>query len=155
MSDILECNFSDPEHRKAVVALMNDYMGDQMGGYLPPHDEDKAGQMLLGLAEHPSKLILLAREGDEYIGLANCFINFGTFAAKPFINIHDLVVLSGFRGKGTGRQLLKAIVEKAEKLGCGKITLEVRSDNPRAQALYNSMGFGESEPVMHFWSKYL
>ena len=154
MSEILECNFSDRRQRDAVISLMNDYMGDEMGGFLPPHSDEKAEKMVEGLANHPSTMVLLAREGNEYIGLANCFINFGTFAAKPFINIHDLVVRKGSRGKGTGRKLMEAIIEKAVDLGCGKITLEVRSDNARAQALYKSMGFGEGEPVMHFWSKY-
>lgn len=153
MVKIIECDFENSIHCKAVVKLMNHYMASEMGGNLPPYNEDTAEIMINGLKDHPSKLVLLATDDEEFIGLSNSFINYGTFAAKPFINIHDIVVLEKYRGSGIGRQLMKAIIKKAEKLKCGKITLEVRMDNKIAQSLYNSLGFEESQPVMHFWTK--
>jgi len=155
MIQILECDFGNAMHRQAVIDLMNNYMADHMGGELPPHETNKAERMVEGLADHPSKLVLLAKNDDKFVGLTNCFVNFGTFAAKPFINIHDLVVLDTCRGKGIGRMIMNTIVEKAKELDCAKITLEVRDDNTRAQALYKSIGFDEDIPIMHFWSKYL
>jgi ribosomal protein S18 acetylase RimI-like enzyme len=155
MTHIEECNFSHPAHRQAIIDLMNHYMEGTMGGNLKPHSSGKAQQMLDGLAAHPAKLILLAKKDNSYIGLANCFIGFGTFAAKPYYNVHDLVVLENYRGKGIGRMLLEYVIEKARELNFGKVTLEVREDNLGAQHLYQSMGFGESNPAMHFWSKYL
>ena len=42
----------------------------------------------------------------------------------------------------------------ARQLGCCKITLEVRSDNTRAMALYRDLGFVSSEPAeAFFWTK--
>jgi ribosomal protein S18 acetylase RimI-like enzyme len=151
---IKECDFQDQRQRQAVIDLMNHYMASDMGGYLPPYENTVAQAVINGLEHHPSKLVLLAEYKGEYVGLSNSFINFGTFAGKPFINIHDIVVLDTYRGLGIGRKMMEAIDAKAQKLGCGKITLEVRDDNLTAQQLYKSMGFDEGKPVMHFWSKY-
>ena len=155
MITIQECDFRDPQQRQAVIDLMNHYMASAMGGKLPPYEENTAKEVIEGLEHHPSKLILLAEYKGEYVGLSNSFINFGTFAAKPFINIHDIVVLDKYRGCGIGRKMMEAIHAKAKELNCGKITLEVRADNATAQQLYKSMGFNEGNPVMHFWTKYL
>ncbi len=153
--EIKECDFSMPEETQALITLLNHYKAGPMGGSLHAYSKQQEADLVKMLGTHPSKLILLARYEKEFIGLANCFINIGTFAVKPFINIHDIVVLEEYRGKGIGRQLLDTIVSKAKELGCGKITLEVRDDNISAQALYKSFGFDESKPVMHFWTKYL
>lgn len=155
MISVKECDFGNTAHRNAVIRLMNDYMRDDMGGNLPPYTSGLEEKVLRGLENHPSKLILLAEEEGHYIGLANCFINFGTFAAQPFINIHDLVVLSGHRGRRVGRLLMETISLKAGELNCSKITLEVREDNLPAQKLYSDLGYKESVPPMHFWTKYL
>ena len=155
MITIKECDFQDPHQCQAIIDLMNHYMASDMGGKLPPYGENTAKDVIEGLRHHPSRLVLLAEYKGEYVGLSNSFINFGTFAAKPFINIHDIVVLDKYRGLGIGRKLMEAIHSKAKELDCGKITLEVRTDNTTAQQLYKSMGFNEGNPVMYFWTKYL
>ena len=154
MVNIIECDFANPLHRKALVKLMNHYMEDAMGQH-PTMNKEEGEKMVCGLEKHPSKLILLAEYHGEYIGLANSFINFGTFAVKPFVNIHDIVVLDKYRGIGAGKKLMEAIIEYAQKNDCGKVTLEVREDNTVAQKMYKSLGFDECKPVMHFWAKYL
>ena len=78
---------------------------------------------------------------------------FSTFTGKPLINIHDLTVTSGCRGRGIGRPLLKAVEAKARELGCGKVTLEVREDNAPARQFYQRFGFrdGEGGPATLFF----
>jgi GNAT superfamily N-acetyltransferase len=154
MINIFDVDFNNPEHCQAVIDLMNHYMQDDMGDY-KPHTKQKAERMIKGLKNHCNKICLLAEEDGVFIGLTNCFISFGTFAAKPFINVHDVVVKDSYRGKGIGRKLLEKINEKAIEINCGKITLEVREDNTNAKHLYNSLGFEEGKPPMHFWTKYL
>jgi ribosomal protein S18 acetylase RimI-like enzyme len=154
MIQVFEVDFSNEGHCEAVIMLMNHYMSDAMGDY-PPHNEEKAQKLIEGLRKHSNKLCVLAQSGDQYVGLANCFIGFGTFAAKPFINIHDIVVLDIYRGQGIGRKILEFVSGKAQELDCAKITLEVRNDNSRAQHLYKSLGFVDGNPPMYFWTKYL
>ena len=155
MVSIIDCDFSNREHREAIIELMNDYMADKMGGNRPPYNDKTAQKVLTGLEKHPSKLVLLAKYDDRFVGLANCFINFGTFAGRPFINIHDIVVLKSFRGRQVGLRLMESISHRAQELDCSKITLEVRDDNTYAQKLYKKLGYREDKPPMHFWTKYL
>ena len=69
-------------------------------------------------------------------------MGFSTFYARPLLNIHDLAVHRDYRGQGVGRALIAAIEEKARKLNCCKLTLEVRQDNDIAWGLYRNVGFG-------------
>lgn len=154
MVQVYEVNFENSKHCNAVVDLMNHYMSDEMGNH-PPHTEESAKQLINGLKNHCNKLCVLAEENGVFIGLVNCFIGFGTFAAKPFLNVHDVVVLESHRGKGIGRLMLEYVSQKACEMGCSKITLEVRYDNSGAQHLYKSLGYKDGNPPMYFWTKYL
>src|SRR5207245_771846 len=52
-----------------------------------------------------------------------------------------MAILEGHRGRGGGRGLLDAAVERARTLGAHKVELEVWPDNGRAIALYVAAGF--------------
>ncbi|MBN1417076.1 MAG: GNAT family N-acetyltransferase [Bacteroidales bacterium] len=151
---IFECDFTNPFHCETLADLMNAYITDRMGGGLPYSSEQRR-QLIDGLKNHPSRLVLFVALGDKIIGLTTCFINFATFSLKSFMNIHDVIVLQEFRGTGAGRKLMEGVIEHAQKIGCSKITLEVREDNIPAQNLYKSLDFRECEPVHYFWTKYL
>ncbi|MBN2610260.1 MAG: GNAT family N-acetyltransferase [Bacteroidales bacterium] len=153
-SKIIECDFKNHNHTRALVELMNHYMTDKMGN-AKPLDKKQGCSLIEGLRNHPSKLILFAEADEKMVGLANCFINFATFTCKPFINIHDIIVLDEYRKKGIGRKLMHAIQAHAISMGCSKITLEVREDNIHAQHLYKSLGYMDCNPRMFFWEKKL
>lgn len=86
----------------------------------------------------------------------NRILEFSTFAAKPLINIHDLVVLPLVRGQGIGKSLLAAVESKAKALGCCKLTLEVQENNAVAQKAYRAFGFNQAQylqeagPILFF-----
>lgn len=150
--EIFDCDFLNPLHKQKLVELMNEYIADDMGGGELIED-DRIIKLINGLKNHPSKIVLFAAINGEIVGLSNCFVNFGTFAPAPFINIHDIIVSNKFRGSGAGRALMNAIIKRADEIGCAKITLEVREDNHKAQKLYKSLGFEDSQPKMFFWTK--
>ena len=77
-----------------VVALLDAYARDPMGGGAPLADDVKA-RLPGDLAANPQAFSLLARLDDRAVGLANCFMGYSTFAAAPLVNIHDLAVLPG------------------------------------------------------------
>jgi ribosomal protein S18 acetylase RimI-like enzyme len=137
---IVEADLNSPEHRAAVLAMVDAYSMDAMGS-AKPLDPDVRARLIPGLQRHPTTLIFLAFEGEQPVGVAVCFIGFSTFAAKPLINIHDCMVLSAFRGKSVGRRLLNAVEDKARELGCCKLTLEVMDNNDRALRAYEAVGF--------------
>ena len=87
----------------------------------------------------------IAYNEDKPMGIVTCFLGFSTFTASKTFKIHDVVVHPDARGMGIGTKLLDHVKEEAEKMGCSKITLEVREDNP-AQKLYEREGFEFGEP---------
>lgn len=142
-----------------IVALLDAYARDPMGGGAGL-DEAVRDRLAPALDAFPGAFSLLAFEGDEAIGLANCFTGFSTFAARPLVNIHDLVVSPEHRGKGIGRALMQAIEAQARARGACKITLEVLGGNATAKALYASLGFGNyaldpEAGTAQFWEKKL
>jgi ribosomal protein S18 acetylase RimI-like enzyme len=151
--NIIECDFTNDLHTNALIRLLNHYILDKMGSNVPL-DEKQGLKLVEGLKNHPSKLILFAELEDMLIGLAVCYVNFATFTVKPFINIHDIVVIDKYRNRGVGRRLMEGIHQAAISMGCSKITLEVREDNRNAQYLYQSLGYRECQPKMHFWEKH-
>ncbi len=146
-------NLDDPADQAATIELLDMYCRDEFGSGSPLSEEARAN-LIPGLQAHGGAKVFLAWEGGELaVGLAICLAGFSSFQGKPLINIHDIAVRPESRGRGIGRALLAAIDQEAKRLGCGKVTLEVRSDNHRAQALYASQGFESSRPETWFWTK--
>jgi len=156
---ITDANLKDPAHQHAVLQLVDAYSMDEMGDGKPLSEEAR-GRLLQGLREHPTTHISIAWDGGRPVGVAVCFRGFSTFAARPLLNIHDIAVLPGYRGKGVGRKLLESVEQKARQMGCCKLTLEVVEKNQRARTVYESFGFahavsGEGAGHCFFMSKKL
>ncbi len=58
-------------------------------------------------------------------------------------DIQTIAIAAGARGTGRGRALLTELLTTARERGAREVFLEVRADNPVAQALYASEGFIE------------
>jgi GNAT superfamily N-acetyltransferase len=136
----VEADLGRPDHQEAVIAMTDAYSRDPFGDG-KPLDPAVRGRLIEGLRRHPTTLIFLALDGARPVGEAVCFTGFSTFAARPLVNIHDLVVIPEYRGSGVGRGLLAAVERKARELGCCKLTLEVLDRNERALGAYTRFGF--------------
>jgi ribosomal protein S18 acetylase RimI-like enzyme len=144
-------DLADESDAAAIVLLLNAYATDPRGGGKPLPDAVQA-RLVAGLRRTPASRVWLALEGDKAVGVCVGFLGFSTFQALPLLNIHDLAVLPGQRGRGTGRALLAAAEAQALAEGCCKLTLEVQDDNAPARRLYESFGFrdvryGDSGPT--------
>jgi putative acetyltransferase len=58
-------------------------------------------------------------------------------------------LLPTHRGRGLGRQLLSACLDRARSNGITRVELEVRADNERAIKLYERMGFSQEALKRH------
>mgnify|MGYP006283508211 CR=1 FL=1 len=142
--DIHRADLTNPQDAADVVALLNGYAADPMGGNAPLPAATRA-RLAPALSELPGALVLLARAGRTPVGVAVCFTGFSTFRAQPLTNVHDLAVAPGWRGRGIGGRLLDELVAAARARGHCKVTLEVREDNAAAMALYRRLGFGAGQ----------
>lgn len=82
-------------------------------------------------------LFLVAVENERIEGYA------GIVMAPPEGDITNVAVRSSARGKGTGKALVRNMIEEVRKLGVSDIFLEVRKSNKIAIDLYKSHGFTE------------
>lgn len=65
----------------------------------------------------------------------------GLMAVQPIADVQTIAVVPDREGQGIGTRLLTLLIDEAKQRGMADVMLEVRSDNPRAQALYERFGF--------------
>ena len=138
--EVHRVDFGNKEHGEALVHLLNAYAEDPMGGAEPLSDGVRAS-LVDGLSRVPGAVALLAYLDGQAVGVTTAFAGFSTFAAKPLLNIHDIAVLPEFRGQGVAQALMAGLEQIARERGCCKMTLEVLSNNHRAQQAYRRFGF--------------
>jgi len=157
--EIFIADYNNSDQRRDIPRLLDIYAQDPMGGSEPLRDSVKAN-LVDALAALPHGFVVLAYCDQQPAGLAICFEAFSTFQCKPIVNIHDLVVVPQFRGRGIARQLLAKVETEARARGCCKLTLEVLSNNEVAKAAYLKFGFAgyQLDPAAGqalFWEKKL
>lgn len=137
---VVPLDLADAQHVAAFLDLLEHYARDPMGGGNGLLPETRA-TLVDALKVLPGFHGALAFAGQTPVGLINCFTGFSTFAAKPLLNVHDLVVHEAQRGRGIAQALLTWAERRAQALGCCKLTLEVLSNNRRAMAVYQRAGY--------------
>jgi ribosomal-protein-alanine N-acetyltransferase len=65
----------------------------------------------------------------------------GLMCIEPIADVQTIAVVPEFEGRGIGSAILTELIEEARRRGAVEVLLEVRADNPRAQALYMRFGF--------------
>ncbi len=140
MIDIRMADYRDARDAKAVMNLLDAYARDPAGGGTALASEVLAG-LPEALAARPQAFSVLAWDGDEPVGLVNCIEGFSTFACRPLVNVHDVVVLAGHRGQRIAQRMLAAVEQEARRRGACKLTLEVLSGNADALRAYEREGF--------------
>lgn len=141
MSLAVRCvDLNDANEALIWLELLDHYARDPMGGGDGLSEYAKLN-LVATMREVPGFHGALAWLDGQAVGLIDCFAGFSTFAARPLLNVHDIVVHADRRGQGIGRALLAWAEQRAAELGCCKLTLEVLSNNHGAMACYERAGF--------------
>lgn len=157
--EIIQADYLSEQHEKEIPILLDAYASDPMGGG-KPLDLAVKQNLVKELSKLSNAFSVIAYIDGVPGGLVNCFESFSTFSCKPLINIHDVVVLDKYRGKGISQKMLKKVEDIALMKGCCKVTLEVLSNNEVAKSAYKKFGFSgyELDPKIGtamFWQKQL
>jgi len=91
----------------------------------------------------PEAVCLAAEEAGEMIGMCLMEVRMPKAAHvhhRPFGWIGDLCVRSDHRGRGIGRDLYRAMKEKAREMGLVRIELMVWAFNESAKRFYERLG---------------
>lgn len=156
---ILKNPYTNPSSAEAIFKVLDSYASDVMGGSksLGSFTRDN---LVKELSNRDWVVTFLALLEDQPVGLLIAMEGFSTFVARPLMNIHDVAVVPGHRGKGIGKALFEAVEAEAKARNCCKLTLEVLSENNVAKGLYHKLGFRpyELDPeagTAEFWEKSL
>ena len=84
---------------------------------------------------------LVARLGDEVIGVASVPIIISMEHGGPLGWLEELYVTPSQRGRGVGTSLVKAVIKRARTLRLTALDLEVDIEHQRAENLYARHGF--------------
>ena len=142
-------DYNNPAHAAAVLKLLNAYAQDPAGGGQALSNFAKSN-LVQELAKRPQAFSVLAFDSNVPVGLVNCIEGFSTFACKPLVNVHDVVVVASHRGQRVGEQMLALVEQIAIERGACKLTMEVLSGNLSAMKLYQRIGFAgyQLDPAM-------
>lgn len=147
-------DYANPVHAKALVSLLDGYARDPMGG-AKPLSQFARDNLVSALAARAQAFSVLAFDvpgaGAEIpIGLVNCIEGFSTFACRPLVNVHDVVVLPAYRGQRVAEKMLLWVEKIARQRDACKLTLEVLAGNASAIKLYKRVGFAsyQLDPAM-------
>lgn len=89
---------------------------------------------------------IAAVSGGEIIGYA------GGAQVLDEGQVANIALRPEFRGRGLGRRLTEALINRYLEKGCSVITLEVRHNNTPAISLYSSLGFVEVGRRKNYYS---
>ena len=146
---VFVADYHEPGQARAIVELLDAYARDPAGGGTPLSAYAREN-LVAALAARPQAFSILALDGEQPVGLINCIEGFSTFACRPLVNIHDVVVRRSHRGQRVGERMLVEVERVARARGACKLTLEVLSGNAPACRLYERVGFAsyQLDPAM-------
>ena len=142
MIEVVRVRYDDPTHAAALVELMDTYARDPAGGGEPLSDFARS-HLVGALASRPFIFSVLAFDDDTPVGLVNAIEGFSTFACRPLVNVHDVVVAPSHRGRGIAARIFERVEVLARERGACKLTLEVLQGNASARKLYQRLGFAD------------
>jgi GNAT superfamily N-acetyltransferase len=147
--EVVRVRYDDPAHAAALLDLLDAYARDPAGGGEPLGDFAR-DNLIAELAARPFVFSVLALDDETPVGLVNAIEGFSTFACRPLVNVHDVVVIDSHRGQGIAAQLFAEVEAIARERGACKLTLEVLDGNASARALYRRLGFAayQLDPAM-------
>ncbi|GAT66452.1 30S ribosomal protein S18 [Planomonospora sphaerica] len=101
-----------------------------------PADAWSEGMLRGELADQPrTRHYVVALAGGRIVGYA------GLAAAGDQADVQTIAVAAGHRRAGIGGAMLAELLAEAVRRGARSVFLEVRADNPEAQAVYDRFGF--------------
>ena len=117
---------------------------------LTPPDETEAARLIDWIFESKRLDALVAELDGRVEGIALFYEGLGTFRAKPFLYLEDLVVSEKARSRGAGEALMAALAREVLERGALRLEWSVLDWNERAISFYDRIGAHRPQE----WIKY-
>jgi len=95
------------------------------------------------LVNNANSHFLVAATEDTPVGFINFTVRQTVLHRSPSALIDELVVAEEHRGKGVGKQLVLAAMEKCKELRCCEVEVSTEKTNMKAREFYKQCGFEE------------
>ena len=82
---------------------------------------------------------LVAEVDGRVVGLAHYLFHRSTTAMTPHCYLQDLFTSEAARGRGVGRALIEAVIERARAAGSSRVYWHTHETNAAAQRLYDQV----------------
>ncbi|WP_329126821.1 GNAT family N-acetyltransferase [Streptomyces sp. NBC_01465] len=125
---------ADTEVISEILGEIAEYYGDEP----VPGDQDQVRRALFD--EQPAATCLLARDGDEVLGLASYSLLWPAAHAGTSLYLMELYVRESARRRGVASAFMAALKSEALAAGCSQIQWTADADNPSALDFYESLG---------------
>jgi GNAT superfamily N-acetyltransferase len=89
--------------------------------------------------------LLVATARTIPVGLIHFTIRQTVLHRSPSAMIDELVVTKQYQGKGIGKQLVLAAIERCRQLGCCEVEVSTERTNVKARKFYRKCGFDKTE----------
>jgi ribosomal protein S18 acetylase RimI-like enzyme len=96
-----------------------------------------------GLLKDAASHFLVAEIEGTAVGFINFTVRQTVLHRSPSAMIDELIVAKEYQGKGVGRELVLAGIEKSKQLGCCEVEVSTEKTNVKARRFYRKCGFGE------------
>ncbi len=106
-----------------------------------PHEVDNTPERMLqdGFGENPVYGFLVAEFNGQIAGISLYYFRYSTWKGKR-LYLEDLIVTESYRGKGLGKLLFDATIQKAIELDCYGMSWQVLDWNTPAIDFYKKYG---------------
>jgi hypothetical protein len=117
---------------------------DHMNHDAPPESEFAESVKKLIGRDDTEYWLAAADDGAAAGGVCQLRFRHSVWTSSEDCWLEDLFVRDCERGRGLGRALVLAAMDRARERGCARIELDTEEDNRPAVALYESLGFSNT-----------
>jgi len=113
-------------------------------------DDAEGARLLAWIFDEKRLEALVAEDEGRIVGIALFYEGLGTFRAKPFLYLEDLVIAGRARSRGVGEALMSALAREVVSRGALRLEWTVLDWNEGAIRFYERLGARRP----HEWIKY-
>ncbi|MGW2209897.1 N-acetyltransferase family protein [Streptomyces sp. NPDC001781] len=133
------------EATEADAGVIADVLGEIEAYYGGPDTAPPVEDVRTALfGSLPAATVLLARDGDEVLGLASYSFLWPAAGADTSLYLKELFVREQYRRGGVAGALMDAVAEIGRAAGCSRLEWTADADNPAALAFYEARGAKEN-----------
>ncbi|MFI6055948.1 GNAT family N-acetyltransferase [Streptomyces violascens] len=126
---------------EADVDVISEILGEIEAYYGGAQTPGNVKQIRAALfSQQPAATVLLAREGNQVLGLASYSLLWPAAGADTSLYLKELYVREPARRRGIARLLMARLKKEAAAAGCSRIEWTGDADNPPALNFYEAYG---------------